>query len=77
MSYNWDDMDDMQKDLKNCQKPKKSQLDSLAMYRTIFENSLDAIGVSKVGIHLFVNNAYLDLFGFPRGPIWLANQSWT
>ncbi len=38
-----------------------------ARFRTVFENSQVAIGVSKAGIHVFVNPAYLDLFGFPRG----------
>ena len=32
--------------------------------RAIFENSRDAIGVSKNGIHLFANPSYLKLFGF-------------
>ncbi len=38
-----------------------------ARFRAIFESSRDAIGVSKAGIHIFVNPAYLDLFGFPAG----------
>ncbi|HWR72430.1 MAG TPA: PAS domain S-box protein, partial [Nitrospirota bacterium] len=38
-----------------------------ARFRAVFERSRDAIGVSKAGIHVFVNPAYLDLFGFPRG----------
>ena len=33
-------------------------------FRVIFENSVDAIGVSKSGIHSFVNSAYLALFGY-------------
>ncbi|HUJ18609.1 MAG TPA: PAS domain S-box protein [Nitrospirota bacterium] len=38
-----------------------------ARFRAVFENSRDAIGVSKAGVHLFENPAYLELFGFPRG----------
>jgi PAS domain S-box-containing protein len=38
-----------------------------ARFQAVFEGSRDAIGVSKAGIHIFVNPAYLDLFGFPRG----------
>jgi len=38
-----------------------------ARFRAIFEHSRDAIGVSKAGIHVCVNPAYLDLFGYPRG----------
>jgi len=33
-------------------------------FRAIFENSVDAIGVSKAGTHVFVNPAYLKLFGY-------------
>ena len=38
-----------------------------ARFRAVFENSRDAIGVSKAGVHVFVNPAYLELFGFPPG----------
>lgn len=38
-----------------------------ARFQAVFENTRDAIGVSKAGVHLFVNPAYLELFGFPRG----------
>jgi PAS domain S-box-containing protein len=33
-------------------------------FRTIFENSIDAIGVSLKGTHVIVNQAYLELFGY-------------
>lgn len=33
-------------------------------FRAIFENSVDAIGVSLNGIHVFVNPAYVSLFGY-------------
>ncbi len=33
-------------------------------FRAIFENSFDAIGVSRAGMHLFMNPAYLKLFGY-------------
>ncbi len=32
--------------------------------RTVFENSVDAIGVSITGIHVIVNKAYSDMFGY-------------
>jgi len=38
-----------------------------ARFQAVFENSRDAIGVSKAGIHVFVNPAYLELFGLPPG----------
>ena len=38
-----------------------------ARFQAVFESSRDAIGVSKAGIHVFVNPAYLDLFGYPPG----------
>jgi len=37
-----------------------------ARFKAVFESSLDAIGVSKAGIHVFVNPAYLALFGFSQ-----------
>ena len=33
-------------------------------FRAVFENSRDAIGISKQGINVFANPAYLKLFGF-------------
>jgi PAS domain S-box-containing protein len=36
-------------------------------FQAVFESSRVAIGVSKAGSHVFVNSAYLDLFGFPAG----------
>jgi PAS domain S-box-containing protein len=33
--------------------------------RAVVDYSVDAIGVSKKGIHTFVNNAYLKMFGYP------------
>ncbi|MBI5848917.1 MAG: PAS domain S-box protein [Nitrospirae bacterium] len=59
-------MDDRQKDPEGLRKTEKLSFDGTAMYRALFDSSRDAVGVSKAGIHLLVNNAYLDLFGFPR-----------
>ncbi|MBI5021971.1 MAG: PAS domain S-box protein [Ignavibacteriales bacterium] len=39
-------------------------LKSEIKFRNVFEKSVDAIGVSKLGIHEFVNSAYLTLFGY-------------
>src|SRR5688572_33367873 len=33
-------------------------------FRTLFEKSPDAIGVSREGVHIFVNPAYVQLFGY-------------
>ncbi|MBN8544986.1 MAG: response regulator [Ignavibacteria bacterium] len=33
-------------------------------FRNVFEHSVDAIGVSKAGIHIIVNPAYVELFGY-------------
>jgi PAS domain S-box-containing protein len=38
--------------------------ESETKFKAIFENSHDAIGVSKRGVTIFVNPAYLKLFGF-------------
>ena len=35
-----------------------------ARFKAVFEHSRDAIGVSKAGVHVFVNPAYRELFGF-------------
>jgi len=35
-------------------------------FRTIFESSIDAIGISKDGINVLVNRAYLKLFGYDK-----------
>lgn len=34
------------------------------IWKSIFLNSLDAVGVSKAGIHVLVNPAYAQMFGF-------------
>jgi len=38
-----------------------------ARFQAVFESSRDAIGIFNSGIHVFVNPAYLELFGFPPG----------
>ncbi len=35
-----------------------------ALYRAVFENSRDAIGLSYAGTHVIVNPAYLKMFGY-------------
>ncbi|HKS38458.1 MAG TPA: PAS domain S-box protein, partial [Verrucomicrobiae bacterium] len=40
--------------------------DSQTRFQAIFENSMDAIGVSKNGIHVLVNPAYLKMFGYQQ-----------
>lgn len=40
--------------------------ESEARLRAIFENSVDAIGITRAGIRVLVNPAYLKLFGYDR-----------
>ena len=48
----------------SAQKQAEKTLEETAIkFQTLFENSRDAIGVSKAGIYEFVNPAYLELFG--------------
>jgi PAS domain S-box-containing protein len=42
----------------------KELLESELKFRSIFDNSVDAIGVSKAGLHLMVNLAYARMFGY-------------
>lgn len=42
----------------------KALMENETKLRTIFNCSLDAIGVSKLGIHVLVNPAYVDLYGY-------------
>ncbi len=37
---------------------------SESKFRAVFEGSTDAIGVSKDGMHVFVNQKYIELFGY-------------
>ncbi len=39
---------------------------SESRFRSVFENSQDAIGISREGISVFMNPAYLRLFGYER-----------
>jgi PAS domain S-box-containing protein len=48
------------------QDAEESLASSETQLRAILENSLDPIGVSRDGIHEYVNPAYLRLFGFHR-----------
>jgi len=42
----------------------KELQESETMFRAMFDNSLDAIGIAKKGIHVIGNPAYLAMFGF-------------
>jgi len=44
--------------------PEKYLTDSEVKFRAVFESSIDAIGVSKMGQHFIVNSAYLEMFGY-------------
>ncbi len=56
------------------QDAEESLISSETQLRAILENSLDPIGVSRDGIHEYVNPSYLRLFGF-RNPRELLGQS--
>lgn len=42
----------------------EAKMISEVRFRSVFECSIDAIGVSCNGIHKLVNHAYVDLFGY-------------
>ncbi len=48
--------------------------ESEAKFRAVWENSKDAIGVSLNGIHVFVNPAYLALFGYDNQDVLLGKS---
>jgi two-component system cell cycle sensor histidine kinase/response regulator CckA len=51
-------------DITGLKRVEKELRENEAKLRAIFENSIDAIGVTKQGIILFVNQAYVSLFGY-------------
>ena len=51
-------------DITGLKRAEKELRENEIKFRAIFENSLDAIGVTKDGVPLFVNPAYLSLFGY-------------
>ena len=51
-------------DITDRKRTEESLRESEMKLRVIFENSRDAIGVSKKGVHVFANPAYLKLFGY-------------
>jgi two-component system cell cycle sensor histidine kinase/response regulator CckA len=51
-------------DITGLKRAEKELRENEVKFRAIFENSIDAIGVTKDGVVLFVNPAYLSLFGY-------------
>ena len=51
-------------DITGIKRAEKELRESEVKFRAIFENSLDAIGLTKDGVPLFVNPAYVSLFGY-------------
>jgi PAS domain S-box-containing protein len=49
---------------RNMKLSEKRLKESETRFKAIFENSVDAIGVSRDGVHVFVNPAYLSLYGY-------------
>jgi len=54
------------RDLTEPKRAEKAVRENEAKFRAVFEKSLDAIGVSRQGVHVLVNPAYLKLFGFEQ-----------
>jgi len=57
----------VEQEIENENKLKRAEedlLESEIKFHAIFEHSRDAIGVSKNGINILVNKAYLDMFGY-------------
>jgi PAS domain S-box-containing protein len=52
------------RDISERKKAEEALRQSETMFRAIFENSIDAIGVSKEGLQVNVNPMFLKLFGF-------------
>lgn len=51
-------------DITERKRAEESLRESETKLRVMFENSRDALGVSKKGVHFFANPAYLKLFGY-------------
>jgi two-component system cell cycle sensor histidine kinase/response regulator CckA len=56
--------EELQTDITERKLMEEALQESEIKFRTIFNNSVDAIGVSKEGIQTFMNPAYLSLFGY-------------
>ncbi len=56
----------MVRDITERKRAEKAVRENEAKFRAVFEKSVDAIGVSRQGIHMLVNPAYLKLFGFEQ-----------
>jgi two-component system cell cycle sensor histidine kinase/response regulator CckA len=52
------------RDITERKKAEEERFASETRFRAVFERSVDAIGVSNTGTHVFVNPAYLNLVGY-------------
>ncbi len=57
---------ELENELKNLKNSYLKLKESQQRYKAIFETSSDGIGISKEGISVFCNDAYLKLFGYDK-----------
>ncbi len=48
----------------NLKKQKEKAEENEAKFKAVFDNSHDAIGISKAGINVYFNDAYVKFFGY-------------
>ncbi|MBN1951701.1 MAG: PAS domain S-box protein [Bacteroidales bacterium] len=55
---------ELEEELRQFKKAYSELVEGEKKYKVIFETSQDAIGISKDGVNVFVNDAYVHLFGY-------------
>ncbi|MCX6153561.1 MAG: PAS domain S-box protein [Candidatus Kapabacteria bacterium] len=56
--------EELQEEIEERKRADEALIESETKLRAMFNSSRDAIGVSKTGIHIFVNPSYIKLFGY-------------